>query len=296
MQGSPCRERGISPARIPNRIAAGAAQRSQSWETAPALTRHPAPRTLPREPRTMPHGRCTMTLERQRVPYTDMRDFIRLLDEKGLVHHVTAEVDPVFELGASHRSLAGAAGPGHHLRKREGLPGQADGREPALHHRAGRAGVRHRAGRGEDSRSCGRRDGPPPAVRPSGLRAVQGGHRQRRRRRPRFHPHARLARARRRAVPRDNGGRRDPRPGHRPPEHRPLPRHDQGQADAQPLRRHSRTRVLDRAGRWRPHPEQRGGGTPHADRHRHGHGPAGDARGGQPRPAQQRGTGRLDGV
>ncbi len=47
-----------------------------------------------------------MTLERERVAYTDMRDFIRLLDEKGLLHHVTAEVDPVFELGAvAARSL-----------------------------------------------------------------------------------------------------------------------------------------------------------------------------------------------
>ena len=47
-----------------------------------------------------------MALERQRVPYTDMRDFIRLLDEKGLVHHVTAEVDPVLEIGAiTARSL-----------------------------------------------------------------------------------------------------------------------------------------------------------------------------------------------
>ncbi len=47
-----------------------------------------------------------MTLERQRVAYTDMRDFIRLLDEKGLVHHVTAEVDPYLELGAvAARSL-----------------------------------------------------------------------------------------------------------------------------------------------------------------------------------------------
>ena len=47
-----------------------------------------------------------MAVERERVPYTDMRDFIRLLDEKGLVHHVTAEVDPVFELGAiTARSL-----------------------------------------------------------------------------------------------------------------------------------------------------------------------------------------------
>ena len=47
-----------------------------------------------------------MTTEQKRVAYTDMRDFIRLLDEKGLVHHVAAEVDPVHELGAvTARSL-----------------------------------------------------------------------------------------------------------------------------------------------------------------------------------------------
>lgn len=41
-----------------------------------------------------------------RVAYTDMRDFIELLDKNGLVHRVTAEVDPVHELGAvAARSL-----------------------------------------------------------------------------------------------------------------------------------------------------------------------------------------------
>ncbi|MDA0797195.1 MAG: UbiD family decarboxylase [Chloroflexi bacterium] len=41
-----------------------------------------------------------------RVAYTDMREFIELLDAKGLVHRVTAEVDPVHELGAiTARSL-----------------------------------------------------------------------------------------------------------------------------------------------------------------------------------------------
>ena len=65
--------------------------------------------------------RHTMTLERQRVPYTDMRDFIRLLDEKGLVHHVTAEVDPVLEIGAvaAARSLE-RQGPAIIFRQREG--------------------------------------------------------------------------------------------------------------------------------------------------------------------------------
>ncbi len=65
-----------------------------------------------------------MTTEQKRVAYTDMRDFIRLLDEKGLVHHVEAEVDPVHELGAVTARSLERQGPAIIFDNVKGYPGK----------------------------------------------------------------------------------------------------------------------------------------------------------------------------
>ena len=52
------------------------------------------------------------TSVRKRVPYDSMREYMQILDERGLLKHVTAEVDLDFELGAiSYRDLV-RGGPG----------------------------------------------------------------------------------------------------------------------------------------------------------------------------------------
>ncbi len=59
-----------------------------------------------------------------RVAYTDMREFIELLDEKGLVHRVTAEVDPVHELGAITARSLDRHGPAIIFENVKGYPGK----------------------------------------------------------------------------------------------------------------------------------------------------------------------------
>jgi 4-hydroxy-3-polyprenylbenzoate decarboxylase len=53
---------------------------------------------------------ATITEPRAKYPavlYTDLRDYMKLLEEKNLVHRITCEVDPVHEMGAiAARSLA----------------------------------------------------------------------------------------------------------------------------------------------------------------------------------------------
>jgi 4-hydroxy-3-polyprenylbenzoate decarboxylase len=53
-----------------------------------------------------------MTTSRERVPYDSMREYMQILEERGLLKHITAEVDLDFELGAiSYRDLV-RGGPG----------------------------------------------------------------------------------------------------------------------------------------------------------------------------------------
>ena len=65
-----------------------------------------------------------MTTNEKRVAYTDMRDFIRLLDEQGLVQRVDAEVDPVHELGAVAARSLERQGPAIIFDNVKGYPGK----------------------------------------------------------------------------------------------------------------------------------------------------------------------------
>ena len=58
------------------------------------------------------------------VAYTDMRDFVKLLDEKGMVARVKAEVDPVHEVGAIAARSLQRQGPAIIFENVKGYPGK----------------------------------------------------------------------------------------------------------------------------------------------------------------------------
>ena len=63
-----------------------------------------------------------MTITRGRVPYDDLRGYLQLLEERGMLKRITAEVDPDAELGAiCYRDLV-KDGPGLLFENIKGYP------------------------------------------------------------------------------------------------------------------------------------------------------------------------------